>query len=304
MVRKVPKEQENLVIQNIAEERLQGHTTRARLYADIEKDISIPIISYVTSFVYPVTIEDSDADMMEGLLQKCDVSKGFALLLSSPGGSGLAAERIINVCRAYSGTGRYITVVPGKAKSAATMICLGAEKIMMASTSELGSIDPQIVIEEDGKVKWFSIYHIIDSYRNLFQRAVKEKGNLQPYLQQLANYDEREIAEFEAAMNLSEDIAVKSLKSGMLSGLSPSAIRRTIALFLTPEEVKVHGRPIYVKEAKNCKLTVDVLDLKSSLWSSIYELYIRLNNSVSQDNVGKLIECEHYSFRALARGAN
>jgi len=298
----MPKNGDKLIIQNITEERLQGHSTRGHLYTQIEKIINIPVVSFFTSFIYPVTIEDNDADMLEGILQKCDLSKGFALLLSSPGGNGLAAERIINICRSYSGTGLYITIVPGKAKSAATMICLGSSKIVMGNTSELGPIDPQIVIEEDKKVKWFSVYNIVKSYRDLFLKAVKEKGNLQPYLQQLANYDEREIAEFEAALALSVDIAIKTLKTGMLHRLSQSKIKQKIKRFLTPEEVKVHGRPIYAQEAEKCDLNIELINVKNKLWSLIYELYSRLNNYVSSDNVAKCIECEHYSFKAIVRG--
>ena len=274
----MPNNDERLVIQAIMEERLQGPGTRKSLYRDIENEIGLPVVAFFTSFVYPVTIEDSDADMLEGVLQKCNLSKGFALFLSSPGGSGLAAERIINICLSYSGTGDYISIVPGKAKSAATMISLGSSKIIMSNTSELGSIDPQIALEEDGRVKWWSVYNIVKSYRNLFEKAVREKGNLQPYLQQLSNYDEREIAHFEAAMALSGDIAIKTLKSGMLSTLSPSRITAKIKHFLTPEEVKVHGRPIYAEEAKRCGLTVEILNVKGDLWPLIYELYLRLNN--------------------------
>ncbi len=244
-------------------------------------------------------IEDDDADMLEWLLQKCNVEKGFALLLSSPGGSGLAAERIINVCRSYSGTGKYTAIVPGKAKSAATMICLGASRIIMGSTSELGSIDPQIVVEEDNKVKWFSIYNIVKSYGDLFKKAVKEKGNLQPYLQQLANYDEREIAEFESALSLSEDIAVKTLKTGMLQDLSEQEIKKRIGIFLNPEKgVKVHGRPIYVQDAQRCKLNIEVSVLKDKVWSLVYELYFRLNNYVSGNNRAKCIECYGHLFQS------
>lgn len=298
----MPNNGEKLVLQAIMEESRQGPGTRKSLYRDIEKEIGLPVVAFFTSFVYPVAIEDSDADMLEGVLQKCNLSKGFALFLSSPGGSGLAAERIINICRSYSGVGSYITIVPGKAKSAATMVSLGSSKIMMSNTSELGSIDPQMVIEENKKVKWFSIYNLVKSYRNLFERAVKETGNLQPYLQQLANYDEREIAEFEAALELSEDIAIKTLKSGMLSRLTPTQIRQKIRHFLTPEEVKVHGRPIYAEETEKCGLNVEILDVKGDLWPLIYELYLRLNNHVSNDNIGKCVECEHYSFVAGVRG--
>ena len=289
---------DKIVIQQVAEEQYQDHSTRKRLYLELEKELGMPVISFFTSFRYPVMIEDSDADMLEGVLRKSDLSKGFALFLSSPGGSGLAAERIINLCRSYSGTGEYTVIVPGKAKSAATMICLGANKIIMSEASELGSVDPQVTYVEDGKIKRFSVYNIVKSYEDLFSNAVKEKGNLQPYLQQLSNYDAREIEEFRAALSLSEDIAVKVLKAGMLSGLSDKEIRRKIKIFLTPEKVKTHGRPIYAKDALNCGLKVEIKDLKGKFWSMVYELYVRLNNFVSTNNVAKCIESKDYSFKA------
>ena len=99
----------------------------------------------------------------------------------------------------------------------------------MGHSSELGAIDPQqVVMGEDKQPKWFSVYNIVSSYRRLFDQAVKATGNLQPYLQQLANYDEREIAECESALALSEDIAIKTLKSGMLAGYSYNKIKKRI----------------------------------------------------------------------------
>ncbi len=172
----------------------------------------------------------------------------------------------------------------------------------MGKTSELGTIDPQIVIEEDGKVKWFSIFNIVRSYEDLFKRAVKEKGNLQPYLQQLANYDERDIAEYKSALSLSEDIAIKALKKGMLSHLSKEKIKRQIRIFLTPEKVKVHGRPVYAQDALDCGLKTEIRDVKEKFWSVVYELYIRLNDYVSTNNIAKCIECKDYSFRATVGG--
>ena len=77
------------------------------------------------------------------MLRSLDLAAGLAVMINSPGGSGLAAERIINVLRSYSGTGEYWAIDPAKAKSAATMVCLGASKIVMGSVSELGPVDPQ-----------------------------------------------------------------------------------------------------------------------------------------------------------------
>ncbi|MCD6474371.1 MAG: hypothetical protein J7K47_05660 [Thermoplasmata archaeon] len=289
---------DKIVIQQVAEEQYQGHSTRRHLYVELEKMMGKPIISFFTSFRYPVMIEDSDADMIEGIFQKSDLSNGFALVLNSPGGDGLAAERIINICRSYSGTNKYDVIIPSKAKSAATMISLGASKIIMSETSELGSVDPQVTYVEDNRIKRFSVYNLVKSYEDLFARAVKEKGNLQPYLQQLSNYDEREIAEFKTALALSEDIAIKALKTGMLSDLSEKEIKKKIKIFLTPEKVKTHGRPIYARDALKCGLNIEIKDLKSKFWQLIYELYVRLNNFVSTNNIAKCIESKEYSFKA------
>lgn len=283
------------VIRQVGIERHQAHETRQKLFDELENELGRTVVSFFTSFRYPVMIEDSDSDMLEGLFQKIDLSKGLALIISSPGGHGLAAERIINVCRTYSDTSDYWAIVAGKAKSAATMVCLGASKIYMGPTSELGPIDPQVTIREDDSTKLFSAYNIVESYKNLFQRAVRAKGRLEPYLQQLQNYDEREISELTAALSLSEDIAIRTLKSGMLKTLSRTEIKKKIAIFLTPKETKMHGRPIYREEAAKCGLKVEPVATKDKLWQLIHELYIRTNTYVSTE-VSKCIESSEHMY--------
>jgi len=293
------------IIQRVRNEQMQGHETRRHLYVELEKQLGRPVVAFFTSFRFPVMIENEDADMLEGILQKTDLPSGLALVINSPGGDGLAAERIVNICRNYSGTKEYWAVVPGKAKSASTMICFGASKIIMSGTSELGSIDPQVIVpDENGVVvKRFSAYNIIESYRDLFSRAIKEKGNLQPYLQQLANYDEREIKELEAACSLSEDIAVRTLGSGMMRGIPDRKIKQKLEIFLTPKRTKVHGRPIYADEALKCGLNVELRDSKEECWKLVYELYIRINTLVAT-RVAKCIESKDHSFVAkLTKGS-
>lgn len=290
---------DKLVYQQILEEKSQSPSTRSHIYKKIEKILKVPVISYFTSFNYPVMIENADADMIEGLLQKVDVSKGFALMISSPGGDGLAAERIINICRSYSGTGNFTTIVPGKAKSAATMICLGSGKIIMNETSELGPIDPQFMeVDEKGKSQVFSAYNLVTSYKKIFENAIKETGRMEPYLQALDIYDARQIEQCLSELELSQDIAVKALKTGMLKKNTEEEIAELIKIFLIPETTKVHGRPIYYQEAKNCNLNLELKKSKDELWLQVYELYLRLNTYVSSNNIAKCIESSKYSFHS------
>lgn len=289
------------IMLRVMNEQEQGHPTRKNLLGELEHVLDGAVVSFFTSFTFPVMLGDEDADIIAGILQMTDVSRGLILIISSPGGSGLAAERIINVCRQHSAQGSYRAVVPGKAKSAATVVCLGATEISMGPTSELGPIDPQYIVRRENEPEQvFSGYNIVRSYKHLFDKAVRTKGNLEPYLQQLANYDAREIRELEAALELAKDIAVRSLKSDMMRRFSERRIEERIRAFLSPEAKKTHGRPIYRDEAEKCGLRIRRMEPREKVWQLVYELYVRTENFVSS-KVGKCIETKDHSFVAGRR---
>lgn len=171
----------------------------------------------------------------------------------------------------------------------------------MGATSELGPIDPQITWAENGELKRFSVFNVVKSYEGLFQRALEAKGNLEPYLQQLANYDERDITEMRAALALSEDIAIRCLASGMMAGKTQKQIKEKIKIFLTPERTKTHGRPIYKEEAATCGLNIEMREVRDPVWQRIYELYIRTNNFVDT-KAAKSIESSNHAFTARFKG--
>lgn len=292
-----------MVFSQVMKEQNQGPETRKNLLAAIERELKRPVVTFFTSFRFPVMIEDEDVKMLEDALQKTDLKNGLAFIINSPGGSSLAAERMVRICRSYSGTGDYWAIVPGKAKSAATMISFGASKIFMGESSELGPVDPQVIVstENGTRARVYSAHNIVTSYEDLFKRAVEEKnGNLQPYLQQLANYDEREIKELKSMIELSEDISVRTLSSGMMKGLSTDKIKENIKIFLTPEVTKNHGRPIYYEDAVQCGLVVEKLKPNTKLWELLYELYVRTDNYVSTFAT-KCIESKNYALMVPSR---
>lgn len=67
----------------------------------------------------------------------------IAMLISSPGGKIEPAYLISKTCKRKA-KNKFIVSIPRKAKSAATLIALGAKEIHMGMMSELGPIDPQI----------------------------------------------------------------------------------------------------------------------------------------------------------------
>ena len=72
-----------------------------------------------------------------------DKSKDVTLIIQSPGGEIEPAYQISKVCKAFAKE-KFRVVVPRYAKSAATLISLGADEIHMGPLSHLGPIDPQI----------------------------------------------------------------------------------------------------------------------------------------------------------------
>ncbi len=80
----------------------------------------------------------------EELIYDADPSQDLHMLLSSPGGDGEVAVRLVRSAQARC---RELTViVPDQAKSAATILALGAHRIVMGPTSDLGPVDPQFLV--------------------------------------------------------------------------------------------------------------------------------------------------------------
>lgn len=69
--------------------------------------------------------------------------KSIVLTLLSTGGSIESAYQIAKLCKSFTEK-KFIVTIPRQAKSAATLLALGADEIHMGSLSQLGPIDPQL----------------------------------------------------------------------------------------------------------------------------------------------------------------
>lgn len=86
-----------------------------------------------------------DDDVPDGYLDQLDDlpdGTGVALLIDSPGGLATSAYRFARVLQKRCGG--FVAMVPRYAKSAATLVCLGAQSIVMGDYAELGPLDAQI----------------------------------------------------------------------------------------------------------------------------------------------------------------
>ncbi|MGH8907049.1 MAG: SDH family Clp fold serine proteinase [Egibacteraceae bacterium] len=82
--------------------------------------------------------------------------------LESSGGDAHAAYKLMLLLREYAATIRI--VVPDYAKSAATLMVLGADEVYMAPAAELGPLDAQIRLEGDAEsISALDVANAIDS---------------------------------------------------------------------------------------------------------------------------------------------
>ncbi len=242
-------------------------------------------------------ILDHDAEMIENMLSSEHSNGKIVLILNSAGGSGLAAERIVNVCRAYS-DGDFEVIVPHMAKSAATLICFGCSCIRMSPTAELGPVDPQVKYTTDaGKEEWIPADEIVSSYQELMKTAMSGKAKrIEALLQQLLRYDARYIEQLKSEQALSESISIKLLKSGMMSKSTEKTIKGRIKDFLIHKQTASHRRMITMSEARKRGLNIEEIELRSDLWNLVWELYIRANWPVTA-GLSKILESNTTALR-------
>ncbi len=101
-------------------------------------------IAFLCSETSGAAIDSDDIPAFGDVLMSVGEVDELNLIINSPGGDGTVAEKIIELCRAYCKD--FKVIVPNRAKSAATIIALGADQIVMGYCSELGPIDAQVVI--------------------------------------------------------------------------------------------------------------------------------------------------------------
>ena len=99
------------------------------------------------------------------LLHNVQKGESVELLLHTGGGSIDAAEKLIRMVRSKVGEAEFHIVVPEFAKSAGTLMVLGADRVVMSDMSELGPIDPLMrFADSNGLIRWQPVQNCLDAY--------------------------------------------------------------------------------------------------------------------------------------------
>jgi hypothetical protein len=180
-----------------------------------------------------------DADRIYGALTKVAPERPILLIIDSRGGDVAAAYFIAKLCR-ESTSAAFEVAVPRQAKSAATLICCGADRIHMGSLSELGPIDPQF-----GSVPALALKHSIEHIAQLAASYPAAQEVFSTYLSrsldiQALGYYERVAA---SAVQYAERLLASRLLVGTLKEGASEIAHRLVYAY------KDHGFAIDSREA-------------------------------------------------------
>jgi ClpP class serine protease len=282
-------------LEKASEETEPSKERRRELLRKLEDGIGRTVIAFFTSQVHPVLIDKTDADMLEEVLHQSHLRNGLCLLLDTPGGDGIAAERIVRICRVYSNN-RFDVFIVRRAKSAGTIIALGADRIFMGETSALGRIDPQVVVEEkNGTQSVVPAHVVVKSFDQLVNKISISEGNVEAYLRQLSDYNAKEIELLRRQLRMTEDIAISCLKQGMCAEMSENEIKKKLASFVTPAVTKAHARDIFFEEAQKAGLKIELVLHDNPIWSAVSDFYALAWDFVTSKHC-KLIESVDFHF--------
>ena len=247
---------------------LLSRQRRRKLIREIEATTGRALLCYVSRG--PITELDT-YDLIR-LLDMIESGTALTLLLDSPGGKIDPAEKMVHLlreaCGLLSGPGGHLeVVVPHRAKSAATLIALGADRILMSYSSELGPIDPQMQYSSD---QWVSVFAWLRAYKEAEQRCAEHPDN-SAFAEAFRSFDPVLVAVAEQAVSRARTCAENLLKrQGGNYTAAPD-------ILMDVDRFPSHGQMIDWRTATDIGIPqVDQLDRQSELWQRYWRLYRHL----------------------------
>lgn len=302
-----PKLKNDPIYSRILNERA-GTVVRQELIKTLQgRREDTKVITYFSKYGHPAAmINPDDTKPIDDLLRSIGHTKNLELIIHSSGGLPENARKIVKMCRAYCDN--FTVVVPDAAKSAATIIALGSNKIIMGNTSELGPIDPQFIIPvptPQGIIQQIRpAWAIAKGFEETIKDAVGEDGKIKvAYIPILNNIDISLVKEAKAAIENAKKIAENFLEEGMLKSDQVKA-KKTAEDLAYAEKYTLHAHLIDWKEARDLLGEKNVIysEPDNEEWKLYWEIYVRSVVFLENPALVKLFESENNSINIQIMG--
>ncbi len=238
-------------------------------------------------------IVPADKQIFADVMRDLDNTKTVDIMIESPGGIGTAAEAIAHMLHSRFPKVRFI--IPNMAKSAATVLCLSGNEILMNEQSELGPIDPQMPVRQPNKNITFSPAHLILQQFGTMVQTLKADDSagrlLAPYLQ---IYFPSLLQECQNAKELIKTISEDLLKKYMFAEDSNKEskakhVAKTLSEF---QNHLSHSRSLNIDYCTN-ELGLNVFDLRTDkdLDLIVNQIYLAIKETFNRNpRIVKLCE--------------
>ena len=240
-------------------------------------------------------IDEDDAMPFVDLLYNLPQHQGLELLLHTHGGSIDAAEKLIRMVRSKVGEAEFRIVVPEFAKSAGTLMVLGADAVVMSDMSELGPIDPQMIFaDSSGLRRWQSVQNYLDAYEEHSKTLAERPDDVAARIM-LGKLDPATVKLCQAAKMRAEQCAGDLLRRGMFRLGGNWTL--TVSELLETKRWRSHSQMISWEDAQHpdtIGLTVEYHEQDSPLWQDYWRLYCLQRLAVGDSQ--KLYESDYASL--------
>lgn len=254
-----------------------------------------PLIVYATAFHNPIkaqfavpflSIDISDKDGFDEVTQRIKTDK-VDVFIHSPGGSAEATESIVKILRNKFKDIRFI--ITGSAKSAATMLAMSGNSILMDDAAEVGPIDPQVRVGG----RYSPAGSIIEQFDRATEVLKKSPDELPVWVPILREFAPALLVECENYMSLSKTLVSTWLEKYMFAQDQEAKEKaRKIAMHLANEKNFLsHARRVDSAELEKIGVKIKRLsNEKSEIQDAIRQLHLAIMATLDGTGAVKIFE--------------
>ncbi|HEX2732488.1 MAG TPA: hypothetical protein VHM70_12835 [Polyangiaceae bacterium] len=267
-----------------------------RLIQVIEERLGVPFIAYWTSPSGAVC--DNDVLALYEVLSVIGKHPRVALSVKSDGGSGEASLRLVHLLRQY--TERVTALIPLECASAATMLSLGAEELLMGPLAHLTAVDtslrhelsPVDVDNELVSVSQDELLRVVRLWKESATRQLEAPNNpstpeVNPYQALFTYVHPLVIGAVDRISSLSIRLCQEILSFHMTDAKKVERISRSLS-----EGYPSHEYPITLREAQRIGLNAKPLD------AELNQLLLELNSLYAEMGQKALTDYDQTSYHS------
>lgn len=207
----------------------------------------------------------------EELIADANPNEELHLLLDTPGGDGESAVRLARSAQARCSA--LTVIVPNQAKSAGTLLAMGAHHILMGPTSDLGPVDPQF--QSPSGTGLYSAKDLIAAVDHAEASVAANPESYTLHVSLLAEVNAVMVQQARSALERSEDLVKEALRSQPdrseddVEAVAAAVKEKLIDL------PKDHGAVFDAGDAARAKLPVIKADPRGDQWRLIWLLWAK-----------------------------